>query len=51
MALPKTNSPIKPKKIKKLLFARAWCRGATARWKIGFFEKKTFQEDIKDGLL
>jgi len=48
MALPKTKSPIKPKKIKKLLFARAWCRGATARWKIGFYEKKSFKKGIEN---
>lgn len=47
MALPKTKSPIKPRKIKKLLFARAWCRGATAKWKIGFFERRSCKKDIE----
>lgn len=44
MAFPKTKKPLRPKKIKKLLFARAWCRGATAKWKINYFEKIYFKK-------
>lgn len=40
MAFPKTKTPIKPKKIKKQLFARSWGRGATKNWKLDYYDNK-----------
>ena len=45
MAYPKTKDPIRPKKIKKRLFARAWARGASARWKSEYYQKLEFKRN------
>src|SRR5262249_15296623 len=42
----KTKKPLKPKKLKKRLFASSWSRGASKRWKQDYYDKKQFKKYI-----
>ena len=43
MAFRKTKIAIKPRKLKKNLFAKSWCSGASANWKIDYYDQLYFK--------
>jgi len=43
MAFRKTKTAIKPRKLKKNLFAKSWCYGASANWKINYYDRLYFK--------
>ena len=47
MAFRKTKTAIKPRKLKKNLFAKSWCHGASANWKIDYYDKLGFKKELR----
>lgn len=47
MAYIKTRVSIKPNKLKKRLFAKSWCRGASAKWKSEYYQALDFKRNLK----
>lgn len=44
MAFRKTKVPITPNKLKKSIFAKSWCRGASASWKLYYYDRLRFKK-------